>query len=253
MDENQGNENVSEEVMESLGNPEEASQPQGDDASEGQEGELPVYAKEKIGKLKKRHQRDLRRLQDQIDSLHSRISQPQASSTTDSYMPTAEAGSDDEKIHRAVSIALRAKDDEARKAKDAEQMAYVHKQYDTLQKHLDNAADKYDDFDDVVRAPDVPFTPTIRDAVLLIENPGEVLYKLGKNKDELARIAKLHPLEQVKEINRLSFALMGGNDKPSVSPVKTVGQIKNNPVSSRSVTEKTSVSDLRARMKAGWK
>lgn len=252
----QGQDALAEEVMDSLGHPEDPSKEEVLEGEPRQEDELPLYAKEKIGKLQKRHQRDMRRMQERLDLLSSRLEPPQdnqSQSFGNSYANESTEGlSQDEVITRAVTAALQHKDVQERRAKDAEQTKYVHNQYQRLQDHLDNASDKYDDFDEVVRGHDVPFTPAMREASLLIDNPGDVLYKLGKNRDELNRIAKLHPLEQAKEINRLSFALMGGNNKGQ-QPQKPLGQIKNNPVSSRAVNENTSISELRERMKQGWK
>ena len=114
-----------------------------------------------------------------------------------------------------------------------------------------------DDFDDVVRGDDIPFSHHVRDALLLVENPAEVAYKLGKNKAELERISKLHPIDQAREVNKLSFSLMGGKDGKSSSPSKAspLGNIRQNPAhSSHAVTDKTPPSEIRRRMKAGtWK
>jgi hypothetical protein len=164
----------------------------------------------------------------------------------------------DAQIHKAVSYALQHKDMEERRAKDAERMQHVHRQYQELDKHLDNTSDKYDDFDDVVRGDHAPFTPHMRDAALMLPrkgngSAGEVLYKLGKNSSELERISKLHPLDQASEMVKLSHALISGGENTS-SQSRPLGQIKSNPVTnSHTVTDKTPVSELRKRMKSGWK
>ena len=244
---------LEQEVMHSLGDPEDASLTSGSHEESPHE-DMPDYAKARIGKLQKRHQRDMRRMQQTIDQLSSNMAaqqQPmQPSYSEPSYGQEMPMG--DSTIHQAVTMALQHRDREEQKAKDREQLQFVHHQYQKLQDDLDKTSDKYDDFEDVVRANHVPITPAMREAALLLDNPGEVLYKLGKNPDELRRIAKLHPLEQAKEMNRLSFALMGGNNTTQPQ-ARVMGQVKNNPISSRSVNERTSVSDLRARMKAGWK
>ena len=96
----------------------------------------------------------------------------------------------------------------------------------------------------------------MRDAALMLPkkgpgSAGEVLYKLGKNPEELSRIAKLHPVDQASELVALSHALIsGGENKQSQS--RPLGQIKSNPVvNSAGVTDKTPVSDIRDRMKKG--
>jgi hypothetical protein len=232
------------------------------DESRGSDQEdLPLYAKEKIGKLQKRHRRDMQRMQEQINMLQSQ--QPGTETNTDSAMnPQAMnqqnpqyggngGGGMDEIIQRAVSQALQAKDAEGARLKQQQDQAHIAKQYQGLQNKLDIAADKYDDFQDVVMANDVPYTPAMRDAMLMIDNPGDVLYKLGKNRSELERIAKLPSLDQAKEMIKLSHALMGG-EKSSPQTPKTLGQVKSMPANaSRDVTDKTSIGDIRARMKQG--
>ena len=133
----------------------------------------------------------------------------------------------------------------------------MQKQYHRLNNEFDKASDKYEDFDEIVRGDDTPFTPHVRDALLLVENPAEVAYRLGKNRSELERISQLHPLDQAREVNKLSFALMNGKDtKTSTSKVNPLGNVRQNPAahSSGAITDKTPPSVIRQRMKAGtWK
>jgi len=161
------------------------------------------------------------------------------------------------KIQKAVRFALGAKEHEERQAREAQSHAHVQKQYERLHNEFDKASDKYDDFDDVVRGDDVPFTPHVRDALLLVENPADVAYRLGKNKSELERISRLHPIDQAREVNKLSHSLMSGNGAKASAQTKAnpLGNIRNNPAhSSTAVTDKTPPSVIRARMKAGtWK
>src|SRR6185369_15898284 len=98
-----------------------------------------------------------------------------------------------------------------------ERQAHVQKQYHGLHKHLDEVADRYNDFDDVVRGEEAPFTAHMRDAALLLPHSGpgsagEVLYELGKNKSELERISKLHPIDQARELTMMSHALAKGHE-----------------------------------------
>jgi hypothetical protein len=141
------------------------------------------------------------------------------------------------------------------KSKDQEKMQHVHKSYKALEDSLDNGSSKYDDFDDIVKSNDAPYTDAMRDAALLIHNPDDVLYHLGKDKEKLKRISELHPLEQAKEVIKLSMALATGNNgkQSNASHAKPLGQVKNNPVTSNTVNESTSVGELRKRMKEGGK
>ena len=255
----QGQDGQAEQVMQDVGEPEGSSGEvnQSHESDESQNSD-PLYVQKRLKQQKRAHDREIRDLQSRMDEMQSRDPQgtqdqmgnPNASSQNDGV---------DEQIHRAVSYALNHRDMEERKAKDAEKMQHVHKQYGELQKHLDNTADKYDDFDDVVRGQDAPFTSHMRDASLMLPrsgngSAGEVLYKLGKNRSELKRIAELHPLDQAQEMVKLSHALMSGGDSKQNNQPKTLGQIKSNPVSnSHSISDKTPVSELRRRMKSGWK
>ena len=243
----QEKENLAGEAMESLGVGEKGAEEAL--ASDEPHEDLPKYAKERLGRQEKRHKKEMRDIQTQLAQLQAHI-QNQQPSIPEQY--EAHPMNDDERIQRAVAAALRAKEDQERQAREAEKMAHVRKQYQALDEHLDNASGNYDDFDDVVRSHDAPFTEAMRDAALLLPNAADVLYKLGKNKDELKRISTLHPLDQAKEMVKLSHALIAGNgNKQSARPI---GQIKSNPVTSRgAINENTSVSELRQRMKAGWK
>lgn len=228
----------------------------------------PYGVKKRLGMQAKKHQREMRQLQEQLMQMQSQMGQQPHSqyserqNVNNSYhspgQPDAPSMSEEEKIQRAVRLALGAKEHEEKQARAEEAKAHVHKQYQRLNDEFDKAADKYEDFDDVVRGDDAPFTPHVRDALLLVDNPAEVAYRLGKDRSKLSEISKLHPLDQAREVNKLSFALMGGNNgKPSSASSKSnpMGSIRANPAaSSTAVTDKTPPSAIRARMKAGtWK
>lgn len=60
------------------------------------------------------------------------------------------------------------------------------------------------DFDAVVTSPNVSITGFMKDAITGDDNGPEVVYWLGKNPAEAARISALPPIRQVAEIGRLS-------------------------------------------------
>jgi hypothetical protein len=241
----QENDHLAGDAEQSMGEPEVQSAVDAEPRKDSSE-DLPAFAKERLGRQEKRHKRELRELRQQMQHL-MQSQQPMGSPNT---APPEQMNTDGDQIQRAVQAALMAKDQQMQQQKEAEKAQHVYKQYQNLENHLDSVADKYDDFDEVVRGNDVPFTPAMRDTSLLLDNAGDVLYKLGKNPDELKRISQLHPLDQAKEMIKLSTALMQGNSKSGSQP-KTIGQIKSNPVSSQQITENTSPADIRARMKAG--
>ncbi len=225
----------------------------------------PLSVKKRLGMQAKKHTREMRALRDEMSQMRSRMGGDSANPNTSNYQqeayhsagqPDVASMSEQDKIQYAVRQALGMREHEQKQAEEGQRAAHVHKQYARLNDEFDRASDKYEDFDDVVRGDDVPFTPHVRDALLLVENPAEVAYKLGKSRTELERISKLHPLDQAREVNKLSFSLMGGRDgKPSTSSRTTpLGNVKANPGNSQAITGKTPVSSIRSRMKAGdWK
>jgi len=245
-----------------MGEPQENAAADNEGSQEGQEqqgSQDPLYVQKRLKQQKRAHEREIRELHERMNLMQNQRF-PEQSQTANSYdgQPHNMSGGVDEQIHRAVSYALGLKDQEERKAKEAQNMAHVHRQYQDLHRHLDAMSDKYDDFDDMVRGHDAPFTDAIRDAALMLPktgagSAGEVLYKLGKNSEDLKRISKLHPLDQASELVKLSHAMISGGDSRNAQP-RSMGNIKSNPVSnSHSITDKTSVSELRRRMKANWK
>lgn len=263
---NQENSNAENEDQD-LGDASNADESGDSEATENAGKDDPYSVKKRLGMQAKRHQREMRAMQEQMARMHARMGQPNqddhagnATPFNSPGQPSPPSGSEEERIQKAVRYALDAKNAEERKAKDAERQAHVQKQYMRLNGEFDKASDKYEDFDDVVRGEDVPFTTVIRDALLFVDNPADVAYKLGKNRQELSRISELHPLDQAREVTKLSFALMGGNGKASSSSngngsKQPMNQIKTNPANASSaITDKTPASVIRARMKAGtWK
>jgi hypothetical protein len=219
----------------------------------------PYGVKKRLGMQAKKHQREMRQIHERMEQMQSMMKsgEPELHSSNpypSPGQPPPPNMSEDERIQHAVRLAFGMKDHEERQAKDAEHQMHVHKQYQRLNDEFDRASDKYDDFDDVVMGNDIPFSSHVRDALLLVENPAEVAYKLGKNKAELERISKLHPIDQAREVNKLSFSLMGGKEgKPSSqSKANPMGSIRVNPTGHQgAITDKTPASAIRARMKAG--
>jgi hypothetical protein len=235
----------------------EMQQGEGQEASEGQNTNDPLFVQKRLKQQKRAHEREIR-------ALHAKIEAMQSNGPKDEHYPdqsinpyeAPQGGDMAEHIHRAVNQVLAHKEMQEQKVKQAQEAQHINKQYQDLHNHLDNVSDKYDDFDDVVRGSDLPFTSHMRDASLLLPqtgpgSAGEVLYKLGKNREELNRISKLHPIEQARELNKLSHALANGGERHSSAP-RSMGNIKSNPVNnSHAITDKTSASEIRARMKAG--
>lgn len=259
----QETENLAGNVMDGMGMPEsgEGQEPENTDGNqEGNQPNAEQFAKKRINARNRERERQMQYMQAKIAELEARMSHPQPheAETMNPHDAGLPAGDMAEHIHRAVNQVLAHKEAEERKVKQAQERAHIDKQYEELHNHLDSVADKYDDFDDVVRDPkNTSFTKHMRDASLFLPHTGagsagEVLYKLGKNKSELERISNLHPLEQARELNRLSHALAQGGASSNSSSPRPMGNIKSNPVnSSHAITDKTTPAEIRARMKAG--
>jgi hypothetical protein len=259
----QEKENLAGNVMESLGDSSDGVD-EGGSPSESQEqsgSSDPLYVQKRLKQQKRAHDREMRALHAKIEAMQPSYSQSDYSQNEQPQHQNQGSGSIDEHVARAVHLALQHKEMEERKAHEAESAAHVHRQYQELNKHLDGVSEKYDDFDDVVRGEHTPYTSHMRDASLLLPqtgagSAGEVLYKLGKpeNRAELDRIRMLHPLEQARELNKLSHALIKSeHSKGTQAHQPMMGNIKSNPAinSSNAVTEQTLPADIRARMKAG--
>ncbi len=249
------------EVTESLGEPKEAEGQIGEGHDENQSGgNDPLYVQKRLKQQKRAHEREIRELHSRINEMQQGQRFPEQSQQANSYydQPHNMSGGVDEQIHKAVSYALQHKEMQERKAREAEHQAHINRQYQELHRHLDGMSDRYDDFDDVVRGHDAPFTDALRDGALMLPktgpgSAGEVLYKLGKNPDDLKRISRLHPLDQASELVKLSHAMISGGGSHASQP-RHLGNVKSNPVTnSHSITDKTPISELRRRMKSGWK
>lgn len=223
----------------------------------------PHGIKKRLGMQAKKHAREMRNMQEQLAQVQSQLTNPnQTAFHQEPQNPFPSPGQpgnpgadQQEMINRAVTYAMQAKEQAEHKAKQAASQQHIADQYGKLNDALDKGSEKYDDFDDVVRAGNVPYTTSIRDALLLVDNPAEVAYKLGKNPQELSRISQLHPLDQAREVNKLSFALMGGNSgKSSSNSSNPMSNPRPNPATNSAVNSNTPVSSIRAKLKAGtWK
>lgn len=215
----------------------------------------PKSIKKRLGMQGKKYRREIKALHERLSQMQEALEQK---NNQDSYsspgQPDPQNMSEEQRIEQAVRMAFGMQEQQKKKAEEQQSMAHVQKQYQRLNSEFDKASEKYEDFDDVVRGDDAPFTSHVRDALLLIDNPAEVAYKLGKNRGELERISKLHPVDQLREVNKLSFSLMSDKGEKSKSQQTTpMGSVRANPVNS-SVNGKTSPAEIRARMKAGtWK
>lgn len=93
----------------------------------------------------------------------------------------------------------------ARAAADRQHAAKA--QAETFQSRIAEAKSEHADFEAVAFNKDLPVTNTMGDAIKDSDLGAKILYHLGKNPDEAARIAKLPAVSQVREIGRIEAKL----------------------------------------------
>lgn len=84
----------------------------------------------------------------------------------------------------------------------------------------EQAREKYDDWDSVVQNPTLTITAGMAEVIRASEIGPEIAYHLGTNPTEAARIARLNPFLQAKEIGRLEAKLVANppTKKTSAAP-----------------------------------
>lgn len=120
------------------------------------------------------------------------------------------------------------------KAQQIIQRKEQEKVYGSFFEKEDEAAEQYPDYHAVTRS--IPLTDETLAAAMSSENSTDVLYHLGKNPKEAARIASLPPYLQGMEVGKLSARLIAP-PKPTqvskapapVSPVGSQGQATKKP------------------------
>jgi len=251
----------SDEVMDGLGISQDvdAGEEPHEDSGTKSESHDSLSVQKRLKAQRRAHDREMREMQSRMDQMQSVLQQsgnPMQQQQQQSPNQGENQNGMQDAIHQAVTYALQQKDMAERQAQESQAQHHIAKQYGELNRHLDSTADKYDDFDDVVRG-DAPYTAAMRDAALMLPrkgsgSAGEVLYRLGKNPEELSRIAKLHPVDQASELVALSHALISGGEQKNQQAARPLGQIKSNPVvNATNVNDKTPISELRNRMKKG--
>jgi len=211
------------------------------DAPEGEaetpKENTPDSVKKRLGQQEKKHKREMRSMQDQLSQMQQYIMSQQ---------------------HNAGQTQGNA-EHEAMQQPPQQQMVDPMRQLEMqrleedFKQDLERASDKYEDFDDIVQDHRLPFTNSVREVLKILDNPGDVVYALGKNRDELYRIAGLSQHAQAKELHKLSKALtMKEKTAPKVQP-KVMGQIKGNSSGTKSPSDKPTVSDFRKMLRNGGK
>jgi hypothetical protein len=109
---------------------------------------------------------------------------------------------------------------EAKKVRDEQQAKALRESQeidDTHAEREEKALEKYGDYMQVTRNPRLPITEHMAEAIKLRADGPEIVYHLGKNPQEAARIAQLPAKAQAVEIGVLSAKLAANPPAPKTS------------------------------------
>jgi hypothetical protein len=145
---------------------------------------------------------------------------------------------------KAVAAQIR---DEARAEIEAERKAENDRRTKAaVAQTLNSARTKYSDFDEVALNPSVPISQEMWEASMG-DNLGDILYYLGKNPAEAARIATLNPIAQAKEIGKIETKATTKIKKPTGAPSPPDGLPLGTTLKSKKDSEKS-----RSELHAEW-
>ena len=163
--------------------------------------------------------------------------------TLKSTPPVAENFNDPEEY--AQALALQKAQELVAQREAAKQQAEIMEAYADSEEKV---RDKYDDYDQVARNPNVPITEVMAEAIYASDVGPEVAYYLGSNIKEAARISRLSPFLQAKEIGKIEAKLASdppvkktSNAPAPISPVtaRSTGAPSHDTTDPRSVKSMT--------------
>ena len=191
---------------------------------EAQPSETKTYTKDELERIvAKERARERRKLERQMQQP---AQAPQAPATVDGEpaKPSISQFQTVEEYDAAMSAWADKRADYRESVKEKQQAELRQKQaqHEILAAHEDredSARDKYADYDTVVGNQNLPITAAMADAIRMSDVGPDVAYHLGQNLSEAARISKLPPLLQVKEIGKLEAKLATAAPAKDVSSV----------------------------------
>ena len=179
--------------------------------------------------------------------------------TLKSTPPIADSFTDPEEY--AQALALQKAQELVAQRDAAKQQAEIMEAYADSEEKV---RDKYDDYDQVARNPNVPITEVMAEAIYASDVGPEVAYYLGTNIKEAARISRLTPFLQAKEIGKIEARLASdppvkktSNAPAPISPVtaRSTGSTSHDTTDPRSVKSMTTsqwIEAERARQTKKW-
>jgi len=223
--------------------PESAPEPnaQADTAEQPDEDhKVPKGVQKRIDRLT----RERYRLQGELDAVRRQNPQPAAQAHPErsqddtpkpeqfaSYEAFLEAKAE-WKAEQKVTEVLQRQQESTRQQTARQRQAEMQQSWD---RQIDAAADIYDDFEEVALSPDVPVSGAMAEAIQLAEKGADVLYYLGKNREEAAKIARMDPLRAAVAIGRIEATLARPapkkttNAPPPINPVGARAAVSKDP------------------------
>lgn len=193
--------------------------------------------KKRLGQQQKKHKREMRAVQDQLAQQSMVISQMQQQLSQNA--PMNDQSQQNQPAIQPNNV-------------DPRHLMEMQKIQDEFHQDLQKTSQKYDDFDDIVQDPYAPFTESIKHIAMTLDNPGEVIYSLAKNRDELYRIKDLPPHRQAKELNKLSKALsLKEKTASGTMQAKPMTPLKGDASTLKGSNNPTSVADFRRMLRSG--
>lgn len=118
------------------------------------------------------------------------------------------------KAREAVRIEREAREAAETEMRERDSKAKVAESWN---QKVTDAKDRYEDFETVAFSDKVPLNQAAMDFVLNSDAGADVLYKLGKNPTEAARIASLDAMGTMRELARIELSL-SGTRQPTTQP-----------------------------------
>lgn len=174
-------------------------------------------------------ERERDELQERLQAIESRLSEPKPAAqptailpdnfeTYDEYVQALAEDKAKKVIQRQIEELQQREEQNRQSARQSEIQA-------ALMSKMESAAERYDDFAEVVTDPNTQITATMVEALADAENAGDIAYFLGKNPDKARAIAALSPLAQAREIGRIDERL-GATQKTVKKPAPVTAPVR---------------------------
>ncbi len=199
--------------------------------NESGEGELPEFAKRRLGKEQKKYEREIARVKAELEQERARNATPQPQygaqpssvyqdPITGKYIDTSTPeGQAIFNYQQEMSQHLNAQD---RAQQERNQKEEEGKLWNHFQDSFDDAREKHPDFEKVMTSSGM--TKVIGRELAYFENPGELGYYLASNPREIERLQRLPAYEMKRELTKhLADMVSKNNITKAPPPVKTTG------------------------------